>query len=76
MRGSLNLILECHQPQTHEWDIYHAYEKNPDTSSRFVFSAERQNIGWEDRINRLTQRNEQAMKLKKERVLMEGSNTV
>lgn len=40
MRGSLNLILESHHPQTQEWDIYHAYEKNSDTSSRFVFPAE------------------------------------
>ncbi len=54
MRGSLNLILERHQTQTQEWDIHHAYEKNSDTSTRFVFSAQRQNIGEEDSISRHT----------------------
>lgn len=73
MRGSLNLILESHQPQTQEKDIYHTYEKNSDTVPPLTlcFAAERTLVGWTDR-----QRNEQVMKPKKEMVLMEGSNKV
>ena len=66
MRGSLNLILESHQPQTRECGIYHTYEKNLDTSPCFVFSAEETRVGrTESTVSR--QRNEQGMKPKKGR---------
>lgn len=44
MSGSLNLILESHQPQTWEWDIYQAYEKDSGASLLGP------NIGSEDRL--------------------------
>lgn len=68
MRGSLNLILESHQPQTREEDIYHAYEKNSDTS---LLSARRYGVGWGGR-NEQSSTEEQSSDGAKERKAFNG----
>lgn len=65
MRGSLNLILESHQPQTQEWGIYEAYENMPIPPLASFSLLRGRNIGWEDSINRLGHRSEQVTRLTK-----------